>query len=1131
MADLDSLAGRTLGAFVLGARLDEGGFGAVYAARQPLLDRDVVVKVIEPRDADDVSALERFRREALLAARLEHHYAARVYDAGIDGQLLWIAMERIRGVTLADHLAKHGRMLLDQFVPLFERIAEAVHAAHALGIVHRDLKPANIMVIDTPRGLVPKLLDLGIAKLAGDAAPDWPAGSGTGHSNSRLTPAGFTIGSPPYMAPEQWSDPSAVGPEADLYALGVIAYEALTGHPPYDVDTPEALATLHLHAPIPRVGDPGVDRVIARALAKRAADRWRSALDMAAALRGEIDAHLAGRLRTAAQQWNGRGRTRAMLWRDEVLAEAELWAERSGRAVLSVVEIEFLDASRGAADDAAESAASRRRWFRRLAIAVGVTVVVGAAAIQHSRTQLRADALEEEAQLAQQYAAQVARAAELEQGRQALLHGELADARQHLGAAWRAGDRSPGTAFMLGRARQPLAAERARLAATSGRAWLAAYSPDGRRLATTDDAGAEIWDAATHGLQVRIRSDHPVFAAAWLGGERLATVSSDAVRVWDATTGASVRQMAAPRLDGRALAYYRLAVSGDRIAALDGDGDEVHIWSVATGTVLARLPLGPGQSYPAIAFSADGRWLAATGGTDAQIWSTSSWRLAQILRADRIRGFAWSPGVPRLALGTADGMLEVVEPAGPARVLRYAGDGVSALAWSPDGTRIAIGFDDGAEHVLDAATGRVTARARYLAGAVAPIVWRPDGEAIAASTPIGAIAVATADLGLPIAVIDGAAAPRRITWRPDGGELAVATTDGQTRLWDPGAPYLRWRTAAAAPDGCGILGGAAPDGRIVAVPCRGAPTRVYDTTTGALLAELPAAEPLTGDVALALPVVSATGDRAAIARGAAAEVYDLPGGRRLAAQTHAAPVTALAFAGGDLASGDAAGGLMLGDRPLPPSRAAVDAIGVTADGRIVVVDAERRLRILAADGAPIADLEMPVRARALRFSADGRRIVSVAARAAAPAPPTLWALDPPRIMATLGAQPGEVIGVRFTARGVLTSGANGAIQLWDAEHGRPLQAYPGARRLLDADAAGDLVIGASDDGSVRFWDASSARLLWTLPTHTAAVVGVRLDGNSLITRGFSGDVARWTWPRACGETGVPGQVSCDTVQP
>ncbi|HUS64951.1 MAG TPA: serine/threonine-protein kinase, partial [Kofleriaceae bacterium] len=317
-----SLVGRRFGEFVVRELLSSGGFGAVYRAEQTALGREAVVKVLHARLMTSEAVVQRFLREAKLASRLDHPYAAHTYAFGAEADgVLWIAMELVRGTPLDRLLEAQGPIPLERFVPLLERICEVVHTAHEQGIVHRDLKPANVMVLARAGRLLPKLLDFGIAKLddgtspspsptpsprpsptptpststslAATAAPGdrtLPVGSATDHAatTGRLTQIGAVMGSPFYMAPEQWSDAAAVDPRTDLYALGVLAYEALTGKPPFPGPDIMQLAFAHAQHPPPPLGAGlplELDAVLARALAKKPGDRHATALEFAAAFR------------------------------------------------------------------------------------------------------------------------------------------------------------------------------------------------------------------------------------------------------------------------------------------------------------------------------------------------------------------------------------------------------------------------------------------------------------------------------------------------------------------------------------------------------------------------------------------------------------------------------------------------------------------------------------------------------------------------------------------------------------------------------------------------------------------------------------------------------------------------------
>ncbi len=283
-----SLIGRRLGDFELVAPIGEGGGGVVYGARQLTLAREAVVKLIQ-RPADGTAA--RFLREAQLASRLDHPFAAHVYAFGAESDLLWIAFERVHGTPLDAYLAARGPLPLARLVPFFDRLCQVVHTAHEQGIVHRDIKPANVVVVSRAGHLLPKLLDLGVARLMAApeiASEDIERSEVVEAASLELTGAGDQLGTPYYMAPEQWLAPAAVDARADVYALGILFYEVLTGRRPFHGDGLLAIARAHARRPLPPLPDgapPALHQVLSRAVAKRAADRFDSPLALMAAIR------------------------------------------------------------------------------------------------------------------------------------------------------------------------------------------------------------------------------------------------------------------------------------------------------------------------------------------------------------------------------------------------------------------------------------------------------------------------------------------------------------------------------------------------------------------------------------------------------------------------------------------------------------------------------------------------------------------------------------------------------------------------------------------------------------------------------------------------------------------------------
>ncbi|WP_437552021.1 bifunctional serine/threonine-protein kinase/formylglycine-generating enzyme family protein [Sorangium sp. So ce367] len=209
--------------------LGQGGMGVVWAARHLALDTDVAVKFIRPERAAERPALvARFQREARATARIAHPHVVQVMDYGVvDGAVPYLVMELLRGFSLAELLERGGRLSFATARSLVRQVGSALESAHELGIVHRDIKPHNVFITEGGQGypLFVKVLDFGVAKVAGDAAV--PA------ANPALTETGMVIGSAPYMSPEQLEGSKDVDLRSDLWSLGVILYEALTGAQPF----------------------------------------------------------------------------------------------------------------------------------------------------------------------------------------------------------------------------------------------------------------------------------------------------------------------------------------------------------------------------------------------------------------------------------------------------------------------------------------------------------------------------------------------------------------------------------------------------------------------------------------------------------------------------------------------------------------------------------------------------------------------------------------------------------------------------------------------------------------------------------------------------------------------------------
>ena len=274
------MIGTTVGSYQITERLAEGGMGEVFIAKHAVMGRDAVVKLLKPELSHNEEMVRRFFNEARAAASINDPGIVQVFDVGYTNDHRgYIAMERLRGETLAHRLRTRG-MPIEQAVHVLRLLARTLDAAHAHGIVHRDLKPDNIFLVpdrDVPGGERTKILDFGIAKLAG-------AGS-TQHA----TRSGSIFGTPAYMAPEQCSDAATVDARADLYALGCIAYEMLSGKPPFGFGGLELLASHLRDEPVPlRQRNPSVpawlEEVVHRLLRKSPSERHASSADLHGAL-------------------------------------------------------------------------------------------------------------------------------------------------------------------------------------------------------------------------------------------------------------------------------------------------------------------------------------------------------------------------------------------------------------------------------------------------------------------------------------------------------------------------------------------------------------------------------------------------------------------------------------------------------------------------------------------------------------------------------------------------------------------------------------------------------------------------------------------------------------------------------
>ena len=279
----DPLLGQTLaGKYKIEKLIKTGGMGSVYRGRHVLMDKTVAVKVLRPSLAGDDAVVARFSREAKAASKISHPHAVSVTDFGeAENGVVFLVMEYLDGRTLKEAIVKEGPLSLGRAVEIVRQVAGALDAAHGQGVIHRDLKSENIMLVSHNGDEWAKVLDFGIAKIL------QPVGSA---ADAEITQANLVVGTPQYMSPEQCSQSGALDARSDVYSLGIIVHEMLTGKLPFTGESATVVMMKQVQDSPPSVLTsrpqlPGaVDQVIKRALAKQPIDRFQSAGELSAGL-------------------------------------------------------------------------------------------------------------------------------------------------------------------------------------------------------------------------------------------------------------------------------------------------------------------------------------------------------------------------------------------------------------------------------------------------------------------------------------------------------------------------------------------------------------------------------------------------------------------------------------------------------------------------------------------------------------------------------------------------------------------------------------------------------------------------------------------------------------------------------
>jgi serine/threonine-protein kinase len=311
----DPLIGKTVdnGEYRIVERIGTGGMGSVYKAEQPSMNRMVAVKVLHSKYAERDDLVSRFRREARAMSQLSHPNTARVYKFGqLDDGAAYFVMDYMEGKNLAHTVRQHGPMAYERAINIMVQVCGALDEAHRAGIIHRDLKPENIFLTNQAGTAdFPKVLDFGLAKVSEKQM---------GRGSLMVTQQGMVFGTPEFMSPEQ-TQGETLDRRSDIYSLGLILYELLTGKLPFEATKPLEIMKAHVQEPpIPlseRVEGltfpPELDRVLDKAMAKRPEDRYADAVEFAHALRACLPPDLmkTGALRALPSDPPGAARQRS----------------------------------------------------------------------------------------------------------------------------------------------------------------------------------------------------------------------------------------------------------------------------------------------------------------------------------------------------------------------------------------------------------------------------------------------------------------------------------------------------------------------------------------------------------------------------------------------------------------------------------------------------------------------------------------------------------------------------------------------------------------------------------------------------------------------------------------------------